>query len=336
MRLDACPKDMTYGPCGGVRVGGDCEVPGVRCPFLESHEVRHLTVPFRSPPSFPVAGPWIVVDVRSPQRWGGDVRALWAQIGERLDGCVALLGEHVDNPVRRDDSGTLAPQEVISILAAAGRPVIATITGRDRTLVEASNLMSSYVSAGATAIHCVTGDHPAALGIDRPATFGTEAVELVAVAAELGYCATVGESPASPGDRVKRVQDKATAGAALCVLNHAGGPDDLIEFTQRCRIAGVRLPFVAPLPMVGDKRAALGLAAFPGVRLPHGYLDTIIEADHPLEASVGAARNFARQLAASGAFGGINLSGSATGTDPWERLESTTMFVDAVAAGWLR
>ena len=30
----ACPKHMTYGPCGGVSHAGACEVEGVSCPFV--------------------------------------------------------------------------------------------------------------------------------------------------------------------------------------------------------------------------------------------------------------------------------------------------------------
>ena len=121
-------------------------------------------------------------------------------IADALHGCVALLGEHVDNPSSAgDDSGALPATEVIAILSDAGVDVIATVTGRDRTLRDAGALIGAYRNAGVTAIHCVTGDHPAAVGIDRPARFGAEAITLIAAATDSGCPATVGESPASPG-----------------------------------------------------------------------------------------------------------------------------------------
>ena len=240
---------------------------------------------------------------------------------------MALLGEHVDNPVRQDDSGALAPTRVITILCAANVPVIATITGRDRDLAAAGTLMREYRDAGAAAIHCVTGDHPAAVGIDRPTRFGAESMTLIAAAVDAGIPATVGESPASPGRRSERVAAKQTAGASMCVLNHAGEADDMIAFADACRAAGATLPLIAPVPMVADRHAAVGLAAFPGLRLPHGFLDAIIDADDPASAGLTAGRGFVRRWASSGRFAGINLSGGAGGIDPWDRLQLTSEFI---------
>jgi len=200
--------------------------------------------------------PAIVVDVRSPDGWGGDSIGLWHRIGDELNGCVALVGEHVENAPLHDDSGTLAPQQVISILASKGVPVVATITGRDRSLTAAQALMRSYMSAGAAVIHCVTGDHPAALGIDRATRFGTESMEVVAVAASAGICASVGESPTSAGNRILRLHDKARAGASLCILNHGGDAADLTAYSDGCRAAGLDIPLVAAVPMIAEQTSS--------------------------------------------------------------------------------
>ncbi len=77
--------------------------------------------------------------------------------------------------------------------------MIATVTGRDRDLPAAATTTRRLAAAGAVAIHCVTGDHPAALAIDRMAWFGAESVALVRVANEIGLAATVGEAPSSLG-----------------------------------------------------------------------------------------------------------------------------------------
>ncbi len=299
---------------------------GRPCPFLEAHPQPGVREPVALP-SLELEEPSIIVDVRAPEGWLGDHRELWQRTADTLQGCVALLGEHVDNAARADDAGVLPAPEVIRILRAGGVGVIATVTGRDRDVGAAAALIEEYRDAGVTAIHCVTGDHPAAMGIDRPARFGAEAMTLIGAAVAAGVPATVAESPASPGPRAERLATKQRAGAALCVLNHAGDPAELTAFADSCRASGATLPLIAPVPMVADRRAALGLAAFPGLRLPHGFLDEIIEADAEECAGLEASRRFIRAVAASSRFAGINLSGGAGGLDPWDRLRLTGDFV---------
>ncbi len=326
-QLRECPKSMTFGPCGGVRQDGACEVDARPCPFLGAHETA-VAPRFIDPPRLLLPEPAIVVDVRAPASWRGDHEKLWRTTAETLGGCVALLGEHVDNPPLHDDSGALPPSHVITILRDAGVSVLVTITGRDRDLADATELINDYRDAGATAIHCVTGDHPAAVGIDRAANFGAEAMTLVAAAAQAGIPATVGESPASPGRRSERLGTKQTAGASLCVLNHAGDPENLIRFADECERTGVTLPLIAPVPMIADRHAALGLANFPGLRLPDGLLDAIIGAPDPAAAGLDAAGALIRAFTISQRFAGINLSGGAGGLDPWERLRLTGKFIE--------
>ena len=129
---EICPKSMSYGPCGGVRPDGSCEVDQRPCPFVD-----RLTLEPASP-SGPQSGaqslgvpsgfedivartPLILVDVRAPRAWSGDLQRLWEATADTLDGCVALIGEHVDNPAHDDDSGALATVAVIGTLATRGR-----------------------------------------------------------------------------------------------------------------------------------------------------------------------------------------------------------------------
>ncbi len=326
---------MRFGPCGGTTVDGRCEVDERGCPFVDvpawaAAPPTATAVPFGGDLGEPV----LVVDVRAPQRWSGDAARLWADFAAALAGCAPLLGEHVDNPQRGDDAGALDPVEVIGVLAAGGAAPIATITGRDRTLADVASLVAAYRAAGARAIHAVTGDHPAALGLDRAVTFGTESLEIVAAAAAAGSPVTVGESPASPGDRVARVLAKEAAGASVCVLNHGGEVADLAGFVDRCRAAGATSAFVAPVPMIADARSAGALARFPGLRLPSGYLDAIVAATEPYDEAVSRAAALVAEVADSGRFAGINLSGSARDADPRQRLRSTAAFVDVTRRAW--
>lgn len=338
MSATGCPKRMAFGPCGGVRADLACEVDARPCPFVTppsaSAPASAEAAPapagrgLRRPIGLP--DPAIVVDVRAPSMWAGDDRALWRRIATTVAGCSALIGEHADNPQRHEDTGRLPPDEAVAILHDEGVPAIVTVTGRDRDGVDARRLVEHYGRAGASAIHCVTGDHPAALGIDRPTWFGSESMRLVALPAEVGLPATVAESPSAPGDRPARVLAKQRAGASACILNHGGGARELVDFVDRCRAIGVDLPMVAPVPMVADKQAALGLAAFPGIHLPAGHLQRILDAAAPAEEALALARDLAGQLIGSGRFAGINLSGGASGTTPDERLEMTGRFIDAV------
>ena len=174
--LDACPKSMQHGPCGGVHQDGGCEVDDRTCPFLRA--TRLPPTPRRPSVPFDLAPPVILVDVRAPARWTGDTGEFWAETASALQGFAVLIGEHVDNRSHTDDAGVTDPTVVVETFAAAGVPAIVTITGRDRSLLEARAEALRLRSAGAAAIHCVTGDHPAAVGLDRPATFGAESMTL--------------------------------------------------------------------------------------------------------------------------------------------------------------
>ncbi len=328
-----CPKSMTFGPCGGVDAAGGCEVDERPCPFLHDERlpdqpIARLALPIKLP------HPVVAVDVRAPSEWDGDVRGLWRRAGQALRGCVALLGEHVDNPRREDDSGPVDPVVVVELLGEAGVPVIVTVTGRDRGLADARRWIDRYRAAGALAVHCVTGDHPAALGIDRSATFGCESVTLVAEVVEGGIAATVAESPASPGDRIGRLLLKERVGASACILNHHGSVSDMAMFADACRGAGLRLPLIAPVPMIGSARSALALAKFPGVRVPPDLLRRVIHARDPASEGRAVALEVSMQLAQGGRFAGVNLSGSTGATDPWERLRITGDLAQNILAIW--
>jgi methylenetetrahydrofolate reductase (NADPH) len=330
-----CPKSMAFGPCGGVRHDHRCEVDDRPCPFMLGDATTVEPPQSRTALPLRLPNPLIVVDVRALSGWNGDARALWRHAGEALRGCVALLGEHVDNPPRHDDSGALDPVDVVELLSDSGVPVIITVTGRDRDLVAARQCFDAYRVAGAIAVHCVTGDHPAALGIDRPAWFGCESVTLLGQAHASGIAATVGESPASPGDRVGRLGLKQRAGAAACILNHHGSVDDMIRFVDACLASDVNLPLIAPVPMIGDLHSALALARFPGLRLPPDLLDRVIAAPDPATEARIAAIAMSAELSRSGRFAGVNLSGATGATDPWERLRITGDLAQRIREAWI-
>ncbi|MGD9751975.1 MAG: methylenetetrahydrofolate reductase [Acidimicrobiia bacterium] len=297
---------------------------------------RSVWPPDSSPVPVPVPltfdEPALVVDVRAPLRWPGDALGLWRRTAAAVSGCIALVGDHADNPPAHDDTGRLPPEEVIAVLLDAGVRAIVTVTGRSHSPADVRRLVRSCRDAGALAVHVVTGDHPRALGIDRAVRFGTESLRMLPEAPRAAVAATVAESPAAPGDRVGRLLAKQRAGASACILNHSGDAGALIAFVDRCREAGVTMPMIAPVPMVADRHAALRLAAFPGLRLPTGFLAGIADAADPAAHGPALAAELAATLVRSGRFAGVNLSGGAAGITPDERLAATAAVITATRA----
>jgi len=68
--------------------------------------------------------------------------------------------------------------------------------------------------------------------------------------------------------------------------------------------------------------------------LPPGYVRAIVGADDPLAMGIERASSLAAELASSQRFGGVNLSGSAAGSDPYQRIESIGRFIDGVRTAW--
>lgn len=317
---------MSYGPCGGV---GDadaaCEVDRRRCPFCDESSPRQWEGEPRTPRRFEL--PEIVIDVR-PDTDRPDVLAANAA---RLSagGWGALLGEHLDDPAPQH------PHAAAGRVTALGVSVIATVTPRDRSAKACRSEIDDLIAAGVTAVHCVTGDHPAArFGPDMTATFSMDGTRLAALARDRGAYVTVAESPASPPTawRPERLLSKQHAGADAAILNHAGSVDDLCAFARRCGEIGVTMPLVAPVPVVTDHRSAHALTQFPGVHLPPHLLDTILHAGDPRQAGVDMAVDLGRRLL-EGDFDHLNLSGSASGFGTRDRMEIMSEVAQRIGDG---
>lgn len=306
---------MVYGPCGGVgEIDDACEVDGRACPFCAETDPRTWHGEFHEPRRLPM--PTIVIDVRPVVERPELLAATATHLVE--GGYVALLGEHLDDPAPE------RPHRAAGRMTALGVDVIATITPRDRSADACRAEIDGLVGAGVLAVHCVTGDHPAArFGPDMSATFSLDGTRLAALARQRGAFVTVAESPATPpiAWRAERLLLKQHAGADAAVLNHAGSVDDLCAFARRCDDIGVTMPLVAPVPVVTDHRSAHALTQFPGVHLPPHLLEAILRADDPRRSGIDAAIEMGRALLESGRFNHLNLSGSASGSGATDRIE---------------
>lgn len=294
-----CPKTMVHGPCGGVTDDG-CEVDGRPCPFVTAPLVAWSGA-VSAPRSVDL--PDVVVDLRpapDDPDFADALRVL------RDAGVAALVGEHLD------DRPDLSIPDLVHTVVDRGLPTIATVTCRNRSDEDCVERIAELAEAGAAAILCVTGDHPAArFGAGRSADFPLDSVQLAALARSTGVAVAVAESPASaPVDRrPARLLTKQRAGADLAILNHAGDEDDLVAFADAAVEVGVALPIVAPVPVITDPGSLRALTRFPGVRLPQ----TVTRSVGPDGVDgVGAAVRFGRRLLASGRFRHVNLSGRAT------------------------
>lgn len=326
-----CPKHMAHGPCGGVADDGACEVSGVRCPYV--HVVR-WEGPDR-PASGPTGGPGR--SGLAGVRWLMDLRlrrddlVLLAASADLLHGVVdaVLVGEHVD-----DDTG-LAPHEMARWARDhIGLPVVVTLTARDRSSDTLAADMEALAAAGVLAVHCVTGDHPAArFGPGADASFTLDVFDLIVAGRASGLAVSAAASPASPpvAERPLRAADKVRAGAGMLVCNHAGDEAALRRFgaqvAERCDV-----PLVAPVPLLSDPESVARLTQFPGLRLFPEDVAAILGAGDPAHAEssgIEVAERRARRMLGLPGYTGINLSGTGP-TDARHRAEMVATIVAGV------
>lgn len=312
---EICPKHMHYGPCGGVRDDLTCELGDRPCPFAVAPLPPWIGgEPPVVPPPRPdglldraTTRPVVLTDLSVTPYAPASVRRVVAVLAESSD--ALLVGEHQSTP---DLPPTLFATEV---LAAGGRPWT-TLTCRDRNRVVLEQEIMGLAAVGVEGVLCATGDVRApGVRPDVTQVFDLDGTRLAALAAAAGLVATVPEAPeAAPRElRPARVAAKQRAGARLCVLNHASGPESVARFVAAARAAGATLPFVAGVAVYTDERSARVLQAFPGLHLDDAAVEAVLAAPNPVEAGVAAAVDEARALLAIPGVVGVNLSGLASG-----------------------
>lgn len=329
-----CPKDMTYGPCGGVGADGACEVSVHRCTFLDTPVVRWAGAADRWPDR--AAGPATGAAARPATGSASlDLLALAAVRpvvvsafpsraldAESVTVCAEIMQGTVD-AVLAGDSGQarvqFPPAYRAHLIQDAGLPAWAGVTCRDRNRVALEGELAALAHVGVAGIHAVTGDHT--LTGDRPdarAVFDLESTEVVALARRLGLTVSVAESPASPpvALRASRLAQKVRAGAQLCFPQYCGDVDDVRRFVDAAREAGADVPFLPGVPVVIDRPGAVQLASFAAAVLPTGYVESILAARDPYQAGVAAAIDYAEQLLdIDGVVGVLPAGASAPGSE---------------------
>lgn len=312
---DGCPKQMTFGPCGGVAADGSCELGAFPCSFLNGDPVRWDGASgARAPRPGTAAGramrdllatrPVLVAD------FPGAAMDL-----DSLRACAELLAGSVDATLVGDSGSArvqFPPTLRAQLIAERGLPVWAGLNCRDRNRVALEGELAGLAAVGVAGVHCVTGDHP---GVghrpDALPVFDLDSTRLTALAAAAGHLVSVAEAPAAPPvtHRPARLVEKAAAGAAVCFVNHCGPAEVVADFVSRARRAGTDLDFLACVPVVTDRASAELLASFTSLVLPAGFLDMILRGPDVRAAGIIAAIDLVQTMLAVPGVRGVNLSG---------------------------
>jgi len=301
-RRPGCPKRMVFGPCGGVRPDGGCEVL-LDQPCVFDQQVPGWPGVVAGPPVEPV--PLVLTDFScAPYS-----RSSHAEVAAELAGsCDAVLvGEHQNRP-------DFPPVLQAAMLADAGLPAWLTLACRDRNRVVLEQELVGLRELGVPAVLCVTGDArgpDVRTGVSQ--VFDLDGTRLAALAASLGVPAAVAETPtAPPADRRGyRLAQKQRAGAGVAVLNYA--PEAAVAaLLADARTAGMTMPVLASVPVYTDARSAAVLDALPGLQLDHDEVRSVLDRPDPVAAGIATAVTLAGRLLEIPGVVGVNLSGLAS------------------------
>ena len=315
-----CPKRMVFGPCGGVRSNGGCEMLPTPCvfdaavPWPEVRPPAVATMP--ADPAVPTAHtmsmtpPLVLTDLSVPPADSATLGIAARILSTACD--AVLVGDHQDRP---DFSPTLLAQ----LLRDAGTTPWVTLACRDRNRVVLEQELRSLRHDGSATVLCVTGDGRAFdVRSEVTQVFDLDGTRLAALAAAVGVPAAVAETPTAPPQsaRPRRLVEKQRAGAGIAVLNHVSSASDVAAFMTAARVAGLTIPVMASVTVYTDARSAAVLAALPGLALDPAAVGAVVNASDPVAAGMERAIEEAARLLAIEGIVGVNLSGMASARGP--------------------
>lgn len=323
-----CPKQMRYGPCGGVGGDGRCEVGGEQCVFVDAPAV-----------AYPLADDTTFADSAIASRPTVDGiataagRELLAIADTRpvvvtgipaaplssasLKACADALGGWADAAISGDSGRArvqFPPSYRAALLADFGMRGVMGLNCRDRNRVALEGELIALADANAAAVLCLTGDHTD-LGdrADAAPVFDLEGTQLARLARHLGLVSVVAESPFAPprSQRAVRVRAKAAAGAQAVILQYVGDVARLADFVAEVVELAPEVKVVAGIPLVVDPDGAAVLAAFTAAELPGGYVRAVLDAADPRAAGIAAAVEFATSVLSIPGVSGVAVTGGA-------------------------
>ncbi len=303
--MSGCPKRMQFGPCGGVRPDGRCEMNPDPCVFDDVVPWSGVQLAPR-----PVHAPLVLTDFSCTPFDRDDVAATAAILAPGSD--AVLVGEHQNKP-------DFPPTLMGSLLLDAGVVPWITLSCRDRNRVVLEQELRGLRSIGVDTVLCVTGD---GRGYDvRPdvtQTFDLDGLRLISLSASVGMTAAAPETPTAPPLRARpaRLVEKQRAGASLAVLNHVPVPKIVTEFMASARTAGLTIPVMAAVAVFTDSVSAAVLQGLPGLELDQRVTEQVLGAADPVAAGITAAVEEARTLLQIDGVDGVNVSGLASASGP--------------------
>jgi methylenetetrahydrofolate reductase (NADPH) len=296
---------MVYGPCGGVRADGGCEMFTMPCVFTRPEPT---VVPWSGPATeaVPARAPVVLTDLSAPP---ADARTLAATARVLAASCDAVLvGDHQDRP-------DFPPTLLARLLAEEGVVPWVTLACRDRNRVVLEAELHGLRHDDLATVLCVTGDGRAYdVRPDVTQVFDLDGTRLAALAATIGVRVAVVETPTAPPVAVRpgRLVQKQRAGAGIAVLNHVRSAAAVEEFLTAARGAGLRIPVLASVAVYTDARSAAALTALPGLEVDPVRVQQVLAAPDPVAAGISTAVAEARALLAVEGVAGVNLSGMAS------------------------
>jgi methylenetetrahydrofolate reductase (NADPH) len=297
-----CPKRMVFGPCGGVRPNGQCEMHSGACVFVDVVPWSGLQRAVA-----PVPAPLVLSDFSCNPFDPTDLAATAALLGSSCD--AVLVGEHQNRP-------DFPPTLMGRLLLDSGMSPWITLSCRDRNRIVLEQELRGLKLVGVQTVFCVTGD---GRGYDvRPdvtQTFDLDGPRLVALAAEHEMIAAVPETPTAPPIQARPVRliQKQRAGASLAVLNHVPTSAAVGKYMEAARSGGLTIPVLAAVAVFTDIVSAAILQGLPGLELDQRVVESVLNAADPVEAGIEAAVAEAHALLSIEGVEGVNLSGLGSG-----------------------
>jgi 5,10-methylenetetrahydrofolate reductase len=299
--VDRCPKRMVYGPCGGVRDDGSCEMRTGSCAFPEP------VVRAESVTGHPLAAlPRVLTDFSAPPYDLDMLKRVSAIVAPSCD--AVLVGDHQSRP---DFPPTLLGR---MLLDTGARPWL-TLACRDRNRIVLEQELHGLRHVGVDTVLCVTGDGRAYdVRPDVTQVFDLDGPRLAELATRTGLTAAVPEAPLAPPirSRPQRLVGKQRSGAAVAVLNHVARPGDVAAFMTAARAAGLTIPVIASVAVYTDAASAAALQNLPGFHLDPDSVRCVLDARDQVAAGIDIAVAEALALLDIEGVEGVNISGAAS------------------------